>query len=736
MDVVGYCDPICVSAGERLSLMVGSADPEVRVSLVRLRGEEASAAEPVAATVEGAYPSGPRPLRRGSHVRVPHDPRLDPGAAFSVALWVRPTLPAAREQALIGKRDASGTGWSLSLTEDGRVRFTVTGLTASGRDGADRVETSRRLREDDWHCVVAAFDGPGEELSVTVMPARAWTVPSRSVISEIAEAAARATVARPAATGAPLLIAGAWLRDASGDHTGATFNGKIAAPRLFARALTRPERVAERDRLDLTAPPMPAAAWDFAKVIGTRNVIEATGNAPHGRTVQMPTRGVTGPRWDGHDSPAADPSRYDALHFHDDDLDDAGWTPTVEWTVDADLPSGIYAARVRGANKGEDLVPFVVRPPRDRATAPILFVAPLFSWLAYGNVRALEQYGGKGDAAGRYVLDHGLNSTYDTHTDGSGVCYSSWRRPLLNLRPGFHLPILESPHQLGADLHLLEWLHHHGHDVDIVTDADLHREGAALLNRYRVVLSGTHAEYWSRPMLDALEAYQNSGGRYMYLSGNGLYWVTGLDEEEGHTIEVRRHGAAVTAWHCAPGEGHLSTTGEPGGLWRWRGRAPQRYVGVGFSGCWSTTPKATGAPYVRGPGSEDPRASWIFEGVPADEPIGDFPNRVLSHGAAGYEVDRADPSLGTPPHALVLATATDFPEDHWTPATEELTAPDLRADMVFYETPSGGAVFSTGSIAWCGALSYDAYANDVSTITKNVLTRFLAPRPFDPPPVP
>ena len=59
--------------------------------------------------------------------------------------------------------------------------ITVTGPTATGRDGTDRVESSRRLREGDWHCVVAAFDGPEEELSVTVMPARAWTVPSRSV---------------------------------------------------------------------------------------------------------------------------------------------------------------------------------------------------------------------------------------------------------------------------------------------------------------------------------------------------------------------------------------------------------------------------------------------------------------------------------------------------------------------------------------------------------------------------
>jgi N,N-dimethylformamidase len=54
----------------------------------------------------------------------------------------------------------------------------------------------------------------------------------------------------------------------------------------------------------------------------------------------------------------------------------------------------------------------------------------------------------------------------------------------------------------------------------------------------------------------------------------------------------------------------------------------------------------------------------------------------------------------------------------------------VRADLAFYETPSGGAVFSTGSIAWCGSLSHNGYANNVARITSNVLRRFLDPTPF------
>ena len=52
--------------------------------------------------------------------------------------------------------------------------------------------------------------------------------------------------------------------------------------------------------------------------------------------------------------------------------------------------------------------------------------------------------------------------------------------------------------------------------------------------------------------------------------------------------------------------------------------------------------------------------------------------------------------------------------------------------MVFFETPGGGAVFSVGSISWCGALARNGYDNDVSRITENVVRRVLDPAPFEP----
>ena len=54
----------------------------------------------------------------------------------------------------------------------------------------------------------------------------------------------------------------------------------------------------------------------------------------------------------------------------------------------------------------------------------------------------------------------------------------------------------------------------------------------------------------------------------------------------------------------------------------------------------------------------------------------------------------------------------------------------VRADMVYFETPNGGGVFSTSSIAWAGSLSHNNYDNNVSKITGNVLDRFVDPKPM------
>jgi N,N-dimethylformamidase len=60
--------------------------------------------------------------------------------------------------------------------------------------------------------------------------------------------------------------------------------------------------------------------------------------------------------------------------------------------------------------------------------------------------------------------------------------------------------------------------------------------------------------------------------------------------------------------------------------------------------------------------------------------------------------------------------------------TDGAQNPGVRADMVFFETPNGGAVFSTGSIAYPGSLPHAGYANNVARLRRFAdPTRFAMP---------
>jgi N,N-dimethylformamidase len=487
-----------------------------------------------------------------------------------------------------------------------------------------------------------------------------------------------------------------------------------------------------------------AAAWDFSKKVDSDHIIDSSEYQLHGRTVNSPKRAVTGYNWTGREANfGRAPEEYGAIHFHEDDLDDCKWKPDIEFQVPGRFRTGIYALKLE-AEGHKDYVPFFVRPGRGRPTAKIVFLAPTFSYLAYANDHYISDPELQRRAGmpkdfrypvtniDKYLVSANLLSLYDKHSDGSGVCYASRLRPILTMRPDY-LEAVQSdgrgaPHQFPADLWITDWMEAKGFKYDVMTDDDLHNEGLGLLSPYRVVVTGTHPEYWTEQMLSAMDRYLEEGGRLMYMGGNGFYWVTSVDPSRPHIIEVRRWGG-TQSWTSDPGEYYHSTTGELGGLWRNRNRPPQKMLGVGFTAQGHGPNRA----YRRLPDSFDPRAAFIFQGVGKDEVIGDFDCLDQGPGAAGYEFDRYDHALGTPKHALRLASATGF-TDAYQHAIEEVDASDskqggtvnerVRADMVYFEYPNQGAVFSTGSVSWSGCLFYNNYENNVSRITENVLRNF------------
>lgn len=727
--LLGYGDRLSVAAGSTITFMVSSSRSAYDATVVRLIHGDAQPAGPgfkeraVQADVNGMHKGRRQQTRCGSYVRVEGDRLPALTRSWTMHAWVWPTLPCGHGMQAILVRSARGDSLGLFVEDSGELS-----LRCGSCEAPERVLSSgTAMRARTWYWVAATYDADRglARLEQVAMTRDADSTTRRTGTST----RSRCTLA----VAGPLFFGTA----------DAPFEGKIEAPAVYAAALG-PRRLDElrAGRDPLSGPELPLAAWDFSRRVDTDVVVDRGPLAAHGRAVNMPARGVTGHRWTGDclDFRHAR-EEYGAIHLHSDDLGDAGWAPSLSWTVPARTPSGVYALRLR-ARGDEDHIPFVVRPAfagagsRSRA----LLLLPTLTYLAYANERCLapEQQPERRDdwrVAGE-PLDALLaaqpelgRSLYDTHADGSGCCYSSRLRPILNMRPRYRTRLIDAARHFAADLYLVDWLEARGHPYDVATDEDLHHEGLDLLRRYPVVLTGSHPEYCTRAMLDALQGYLNGGGRLMYLGGNGFYWVASIGGEHAHVVEVRRGVAGTRSWTSAPGEAHHSTSGEPGGLWRHRGRPPNHLVGIGF-GALGQDGESKG--YRRLPDSFDPRVEFIFDGIGPEEVIGDF--GLAMGGAAGDELDRVDEQSGSPPGLLRLASAAGF-SDFYQVAVEDLQQTTgraggtddarVRADMVYLDVPGGGAVFAVGSMTWSASLSHDGYENNVSRITENVLTRFM-----------
>ena len=731
--LIGYSDRLSAGPGETVEFKVSSrSDRPFEARLVRVICGDPNPDGPgikeaaVASEFEGSWPSQAKDAHLGSYARV--DGAGPAAEATTVAATIWPTLPDLPNQGIVSWL-AEGTG--LALTLDGE-RGAVLRAATSGSGAVEEVAVGKPLRVRTWYRVWASVDPGSGTMAVGQAPLDA------SPVADDAGSARRQAngTLSPGGTGTLFIAA------RGGDPVRGHFNGKIERPYVIgaipADASSAPPR--EPD------PATPVIAdWDFSREIPGRRVVDVGPNGWHGTLVNLPTRAMKGSVWTGEEHCWRHaPEHYGAIHFHDDDLHDCGWKTDFTYTVPDDLPSGAYAARLT-CGEHEDMIPFFVRPRLGHRSAPVCVLVPTFTYTVYGNYsrgltndayRARARNWGARERTADDHREYGL-STYNLHRDGSGIGYASRLRPILNLRSGSLAYVDERGSGLRhypADTHLFDWLEACGHRFDVVTDEDLDRDGPDLIAPYQVVLTTSHPEYHTARTLDAIETFLGGGGRLMYLGGNGFYWRVALHDDVPGAVEIRRAEGGIRAWAADPGEYYNAFDGQYGGLWRRNDRPPQRLAGVGFSG----QGQFVGSYYVREPGADDPRAAWIFEGVP-DRVLGDF--GLSGGGAAGFELDRVDHRLGSPPNTLILATSEQHGDTFVVVPEELLThvatwpgeTPEalIRSNMAFFETGHGGAVFSVGSITYCGSLAHNGYDNNISRITRNVLERFIDPTPFE-----
>lgn len=715
--VTGYLNRLSARPGGRLTGHVSLAHPgRCRVRIVRVVSGDPNPAgpgldlRPMPGLMDVVFDGAHHPAPLGSYARIEGAPRFEPEEArcWAALVWLRSEMPAASVLAV------EGNGASLVL------RAGMAGAEAELVIGDQtlRLATGTPLEPLRWYRLWLAHD-----------PATGRVVLGQGMVGgEAAVVEGSIAGAPPQATG--VLIAARDLT-APRDH----FTGKIEDVLAVAGVVE-----AWGDALALPVPPSAICTrWDFSRGIDTDGIVDAGPAGLDGTLVNAPMRAVLGARWSGRENCWRHaPEEYGAIHFHADDLDDCCWPAAFAFDVPEGMASGAYAFHLT-VESGEEWLPFYVLPPKGEATAPLAFLASTFTYQAYFNHQrgnADAAYMARVAAWGAYphnpdhVRGFGF-STYNRHPDGSGIALSSRLRPALTMRPGFltfndargsglrHYP---------ADTHITAWLAAKGIAFDVITDEDLDDEGLSLLAPYRAVMTGTHPEYHTERMLDALTAYRDGGGKLIYLGGNGFYWRIARDPARPHRIEIRRAEGGIRAWDAEPGEYHHQIDGQLGGLWRRNRRPPQALVGVGFS----SQGLFEGTHFVRLPASHDPAVAWIMEGVP--EVFGD--TGLSGGGAAGFELDRADWRLGTPRNAVILARSA-VPPPHFVTVPEELLShiatvsgesPEAlkRAEVVYFDVPGGGAVFSAGAITFCGSLWGGAgFEGGVSRLLENVVRRFV-----------
>ena len=553
--LLAYADQISRQPGETLSFKVSSALPgEFELDIVRIRcGDDAPGGPGLKQTVietpvNGAYPARFQKTQVGSFVRF-DETQAFALQSFTLQAMIWPTLPYDGPQAVLGCWcEDTRSGYVLLVDETGTLAVHI----GNGSGEVQTLSSNVLLYPHRWYLAAASLDAASGELSLYQLAQDTYGQPGDAT----AVCTTKVTVS-PKTTGS-FLIAGWNDRDHDDEPVvRAIFNGKIDSPRVCAETL---ERAAIEALVGEPSHDSLVAAWDFSRDIPGVEIIDISGHERHGRTFNLPTRAMKG--WN-HDASEMNwthkPAHYGAIHFHDDDVYDTGWDTDVSWTLPPDIASGVYAAHL--AQDGHEFyVPFYITRKRGTQGARLCLLIATASYYAYVNHHMSIDWGAMGEHSENAFValtptdlhlqlhpEPGL-SMYDSHRDGSGVCYASRLRPMLRMGPH------EDLWQYNADSHITDWLEEQGFEFDVLTDDDLDRDGVEALADYDCLMTTTHPEYYSKPMMQTLRDYQQTGGRFIYMGGNGFYWRVAYHPTLPGVIEMRRSEDGMRSWIAEPGE--------------------------------------------------------------------------------------------------------------------------------------------------------------------------------------
>lgn len=323
MKVVGYSDRLSVAAGETIKFMVSCQLPSYRADIVRLIHGDPNPRGPgfkeelVETPISQEYPGREQIIHTGSYVIVPDSPHFAPANGFTLQTWIFPTTPEKGVQGVLTKCSPDNRGYGLFLNKNGELALWL------GDPSGQQVWVSsgKPLRPGGWYFIAASYNAQTGQVQLYQEPQREW--PRNETLALITQTT---QIHMVGVNDAAFLMAASWQRSRNGEAVaGCHFNGKIESPCLFGRALSQAEIISlKRCASPLAFGSTLIAAWDFSADVSAARVTDTAPHGLHGQTINMPARAMTGHNWTGRETNYRHAlHEYGAIHFHDDDLDDA-----------------------------------------------------------------------------------------------------------------------------------------------------------------------------------------------------------------------------------------------------------------------------------------------------------------------------------------------------------------------------------------------------------------------------
>lgn len=377
------------------------------------------------------------------------------------------------------------------------------------------------------------------------------------------------------------------------------------------------------------------------------------------------------------------------------------WPTALKLPIPRDWKSGYYSIRLRVEDRGGAFVQrnvrtaegnafFVLRSADPGKGSPILLQLSTNTYNAYNNWGgfSLYAYNGRGGNQGHRV---------------------SFQRP-----PSSQFGRWEQP--------FVEWAESNGYEFEFAANSDLefHPE---IVEKYQLVLSVGHDEYWSAPMRDTLEAYIKRGGNVAFFSGNSVCWQV-RSEDNGSALVCYKQNYFVDPVYRTGDHKLLSTT------WSHHlvGRPENQLTGVGF--LYGGYRKSHGQ-FMEEPAEYTVHRPehWVFQGtaLKQGDRFGDK-DTIVGYECDGCELEWknglpfATTKDGTPSNFEVIATCPAkwaLDDCEWYEKWEKGRVGNSVIGT--HSIPNGGTVFTCGSTDWSHGLAGNDPA--VIQITKNVLDK-------------